>query len=365
MRAIPRAQPSTTPLIRLLLNLPKRVRLASTISESSQKCPWIRDRLRPRKARCDWGRSGSRCRGRLSDKRTTDKQLVSVPQTAAPFTKAQARTFTDSLRADVQALWAKVQEAHEREAWVALGYDSFAAYMREEFDYGKAQAYRVLAAGEVVRALTPPPPPSESPKGDWRVKAREWEHQQDMEAISNVFPSVATVAPPTRLAQARELMPLRYQPEMLIAAWTQVVEEHGLQATGRQVREVVRARRDEQKSPEEQLPERLQALDRGLRFMLNANDDVLYALDNREWHAENGLLADAPPEFLDRWRESAREMQSAMGKVLRRLRAVSPCDVTPTSWRRSRSRTVVASPLRFSLTREGRLAAGSSPVLPL
>jgi len=257
-------------------------------------------------------------------KRTTGDHLQGVRDDQPPFTKAEARRFTDSIRADVQALWEKVHEAHERKAWAALGYDSFAVYMHEEFGVAKAQAYRLLDAGSIVRELSPPPPLPriEYPIGDWRAEAAEREKQRKMEEVTDVFPPVASVPPPTRLAQTRELRPLLWSRKAMLHAWQEVVERHGPDPTGPQVRRVVRARVEELKRPEEKLPHRLRELDRCLSGMDLRASELTAILDDEGWvPVEDGTLFDAPPEMRDRWITAAESVNGAIVEALRRLRS--------------------------------------------
>jgi hypothetical protein len=187
----------------------------------------------------------------MHEKRTTGKHLAPVADAAPAFTKTEARKFTDSIRADVQALWAKVLEAHDRKAWAALGYDSFRDYMREEFDHDR---------------------------------------------------------------------------ELLVTTWKEVVEQHGPDPAGWQVRHVVRAKVDERKRPEERLGDRLQRLDRCLGSVdLHAND-LAYILDDQCWSVGDGSFFDAPDAIRDRWIEEAEAAKVAIARVLRRLKSDIPTE---------------------------------------
>src|SRR5687768_14723826 len=70
-----------------------------------------------------------------------------------PLTKAQARKLTDRIQATAGELWALLAEAHDREAWRALGYDSFAAYVDAEFGISRGTAYRLIDQARVIHAL--------------------------------------------------------------------------------------------------------------------------------------------------------------------------------------------------------------------
>jgi hypothetical protein len=262
--------------------------------------------------------------------------LVPVADEPPPFTKIEARKFTDSIRADVTALWLKIKEAHDRRAWQALGYESFADYMRKEFDYGKAHAYRLLSAGQIIYALSPPPPlPAllESPIGDSRDEAlsaewREHRRREQMDYVLSGFPRVSEVPLPTRQAQSNALNPIAHDHELLRATWRQVIEQYGPNPTGRQVREVVSKQRGELRtgrfSPEElaalDLPYRLQRLNDCILDPLDGAIDLLgEALDDAAWPPDDGQLGDAPPVFLDRWRADLSRAQETIAEALRRL----------------------------------------------
>jgi len=105
---------------------------------------------------------------------------------------------------------------------------------------------------------------------------------------------------PSHNAQVRELRPLRYEPNALATAWRQVLDRHGPEATGVQVRAIVRALREEMKSPEERLPEALRDLNLALRHVGYYADEIAALLD------EDDLpLGDAPTAFIDEWRSQA------------------------------------------------------------
>jgi hypothetical protein len=100
-------------------------------------------------------------------------------------------------------------EAYERDAHGALGYSSWAEYFEAEFGGGKSQAYRVIDAGRVVRALK--------------------EHSPIGEPLPNE-------------AQARELATLaKEDPQEAADIWRNVVEENPT-PTAKDVRNAVAGR---------------------------------------------------------------------------------------------------------------------------
>jgi hypothetical protein len=266
----------------------------------------------------------------MPEKRTTGKHVAPVTsgEIVAPvFTKTEARKFTDSIRADVQALWEKVVEAYERKAWAALGYGSFAAYMYDEFGYGKAHAYRLLDAGSIVRELTPPPPPPpESPERDWRAEDRERNRRAEIErAADDLRFHHSDVAPPTTLAQALALRPLSNQRRNELAeTWKQIVEAYGPDVTGAEVRRSVQARLEETKPPEQRLPWTLQEFNRELGSLHYHAEQLLPQLDADDYDPDEvefdqSILECATPEFLAEWRKQVQESIEALTRVLDRL----------------------------------------------
>lgn len=69
------------------------------------------------------------------------------------ITPDEARSLTDRIRAAAEHLHSLLLEAHEREAWRALGYPTWRAYATAEFGMSQSHAYRLLDHGRVVRAL--------------------------------------------------------------------------------------------------------------------------------------------------------------------------------------------------------------------
>lgn len=79
-----------------------------------------------------------------------------------PLSPRDARKLTSEVKRDAAGLWRKLRELHEREAWRALGYSSWASYCKHEFDLRQSHAYRMLDAARVVDAL----PEGHSPMGE-------------------------------------------------------------------------------------------------------------------------------------------------------------------------------------------------------
>lgn len=67
--------------------------------------------------------------------------------------KADATVLTQRIRTAVDGLWDMLLEAHDRKAWKALGYKTWEAYVKGEFDMSRQHSYRLLDQGRVVKAI--------------------------------------------------------------------------------------------------------------------------------------------------------------------------------------------------------------------
>lgn len=79
------------------------------------------------------------------------------------FTEAEAREITERIKRLADRLWTLLLEAHEGEAWRALGYASWSAYVSGEFDMSRQQSYRLLDQGRVIRAIAEVSPNGDTP----------------------------------------------------------------------------------------------------------------------------------------------------------------------------------------------------------
>lgn len=70
------------------------------------------------------------------------------------LTKAQAKALTDRIRKHIDAAWADITAAYEGKAWKALGYASWEAYVKAEFDMHRSRSYQLLDQGRVIRAIS-------------------------------------------------------------------------------------------------------------------------------------------------------------------------------------------------------------------
>lgn len=69
------------------------------------------------------------------------------------LTEVEARQLTDDIKETAEQLWKLLLRAYEGKAWKVLGYVSWEAYVKTEFDMGRSHSYRILDQGKVILAL--------------------------------------------------------------------------------------------------------------------------------------------------------------------------------------------------------------------
>lgn len=69
------------------------------------------------------------------------------------MSEAKARELTDAIRAAATATYVLLARAHEGKAYKALGYDTWADYVRNEFDITASRSYQLLDLSKVVREI--------------------------------------------------------------------------------------------------------------------------------------------------------------------------------------------------------------------
>jgi hypothetical protein len=87
------------------------------------------------------------------------------------MTEEEARQLTDEIKGAAEKIWALLLTAHERKAWTALGYVTWEAYIKAEFDMGRAHSYRLIDQGRVIREIGAAA--GLSPMGDITLSERE------------------------------------------------------------------------------------------------------------------------------------------------------------------------------------------------
>lgn len=84
----------------------------------------------------------------------TTEDGVEVNLSHPVLTVDQARELTNHIRSTADTLYVLIARAHAGRAWEALGYNSFEAYVREEFDMSRSRAYQLLNQAKIVEAIT-------------------------------------------------------------------------------------------------------------------------------------------------------------------------------------------------------------------
>lgn len=65
----------------------------------------------------------------------------------------QAKEITEAIRSTTTALFVLLAQAHEHKAHKALGYDTWAEYVREEFEMSAQRSYQLLDLSKAVKML--------------------------------------------------------------------------------------------------------------------------------------------------------------------------------------------------------------------
>lgn len=202
-----------------------------------------------------------------------------VPLDAGQLSREEARSLTDEVRLDAERLWRKLVELYEGGAHRALKYGSWGAYFKAEFGGSRTRAYHLLDAGRVAREI-------ESPIGD---------------------------SPVPNESQARELAPLRHDPETLKEAWTEVVETYE-KPTAADVRAVV----EKKVGPmSRKAAINAEASKRKLYAALSTISGTCLGLDG---FPHERALALATPDDVAAWERLIGDSISALNKLRRSIR---------------------------------------------
>lgn len=82
-----------------------------------------------------------------------DIATVTSVDFTVPMTSDEAQQVTESIRGTAEMMWTLLARAHAGRAWEALGYPTFAEYVREEFDMSRSRAYQLLDQSRVIDAI--------------------------------------------------------------------------------------------------------------------------------------------------------------------------------------------------------------------
>lgn len=79
-----------------------------------------------------------------------------TPQTIEQviLTKIEALQLTDEIKIAAERTWTLLLRAHDGKAWIPLGYVTWEAYVRSEFDMTRQRSYQLLDQAQVIRAIS-------------------------------------------------------------------------------------------------------------------------------------------------------------------------------------------------------------------
>ncbi|TIQ96694.1 hypothetical protein [Mesorhizobium sp.] len=102
---------------------------------------------------------------------------------STPLNKAQATALTRRIRQHIDAAWEDITRAYEGKAWKALGYGSWEAYVKAEFDMSRRRSYQLIDQGRVIQAISEAT--GKSVQRVAQIPAR------DVEAVKDDLPAVS------------------------------------------------------------------------------------------------------------------------------------------------------------------------------
>lgn len=82
-----------------------------------------------------------------------NEQITVVDMALPPLDESEAREITEKIKGTTNLLYLLIKRAHAGKAYKALGYSSFEAYVREEFNYSRSYAYKLLNQANVIEAI--------------------------------------------------------------------------------------------------------------------------------------------------------------------------------------------------------------------
>lgn len=69
------------------------------------------------------------------------------------MTKEEAVELTQSIQSTTTALYVLIKKAHDNKAWLAMGYDSWASYVENEFNFSRARSYQLINQANVIEEI--------------------------------------------------------------------------------------------------------------------------------------------------------------------------------------------------------------------
>lgn len=80
--------------------------------------------------------------------------MIKAEPAIKAMNKRDAQALTERIRKAVDGLWELLVEAHDRQAWKAMGYKTWDAYIAGEFSMSRRRSYQLLDQGLVNRAIS-------------------------------------------------------------------------------------------------------------------------------------------------------------------------------------------------------------------
>lgn len=87
----------------------------------------------------------------LDDEGNEHSQVIDL--TNPELSREEATVLTQTIRTQTNVLYLLIARAHSGKAHLALGYTSFEAYIKAEFNYSKSYAYKLLDQARIIEAI--------------------------------------------------------------------------------------------------------------------------------------------------------------------------------------------------------------------
>lgn len=84
---------------------------------------------------------------------------VTAIDMSEPLTQQQALQLTEHIRDAADVMYVLIARAHAGRVWDALGYPSWEAYVRAEFDMSRSRAYQLLDQAKIIASIEAAAPP--------------------------------------------------------------------------------------------------------------------------------------------------------------------------------------------------------------
>lgn len=91
--------------------------------------------------------------GDFTEMDTFSDDLQEVIETESDMSENEAREITEAIRSAATATYILLAQAHEGKAYKALGYDTWASYVKEEFEISPQRSYQLLDLSKVIKMI--------------------------------------------------------------------------------------------------------------------------------------------------------------------------------------------------------------------